>query len=51
VADGLQRDGPHVREPVDALVRQVLDQGGVPYRVVYGSGSQRLMNARFVSNP
>lgn len=47
VADGLQRDGPHVREPVDSRLRQVLDQGGVHYRVVYGSGSQRLMNARF----
>jgi nicotinamide riboside kinase len=45
VADGLQRDGPHVREPVDALVRDALAQAGVPYRVIYGSGSQRLSNA------
>jgi hypothetical protein len=45
VADGLQRDGPHVREPVDALVRAALAQAGVPYRVVYGSGSQRMANA------
>jgi nicotinamide riboside kinase len=38
VADGLQRDGPHAREPVDALVRGSLAKAGVPYRVVYGSG-------------
>jgi nicotinamide riboside kinase len=45
VADGLQRDGPHVREPVDALVRQALQKAGVPYRVIYGSGPERLTNA------
>lgn len=45
VADGLQRDGPHVREPVDALVREALAKAGVAYRVVYGSGPQRLANA------
>jgi nicotinamide riboside kinase len=45
VADGLQRDGPHVREPVDALVREGLAKAGVPYRVVYGQGDERLRNA------
>lgn len=45
VADGLQRDGPHVRGPVDELVRQALGRAGVPYRVVYGSGLERLKNA------
>ena len=45
VADGLQRDGPHVREPVDALVRQGLADGSIPYRVVYGSGTERLTAA------
>jgi nicotinamide riboside kinase len=45
VADGLQRDGPHVREPVDALVRDMLSKASVPYRVVYGSGDERLRNA------
>jgi nicotinamide riboside kinase len=45
VADGLQRDGPHVREPVDALVREALEKGGVAYRVVYGTGPERLENA------
>lgn len=45
VADGVQRDGPHVREPVDALVRAALASAHVPYRVVYGRGRDRLMNA------
>ncbi|CAN5478803.1 hypothetical protein BH11PSE7_BH11PSE7_00570 [soil metagenome] len=45
VADGLQRDGPHVREPVDALLRAALARAGVPYKVVYGAGPQRLENA------
>ena len=45
VADGLQRDGPHVREPVDALVRESLERARLPYRVVYGTGDDRLMNA------
>ena len=45
VADGLQRDGPHVRGPVDTLVRQALDRAGLAYRVVYGQGHQRLNNA------
>jgi nicotinamide riboside kinase len=45
VADGLQRDGPHVREPVDKLIREMLARGQVRYRVVYGSGQERLRNA------
>lgn len=45
VADGLMRDGPHVREPVDALVRAALAKAGAPYRVVYGSGPARLAHA------
>nr|WP_315135802.1 ATP-binding protein [uncultured Limnohabitans sp.] len=45
VADGLQRDGPHVRGPVDTLVRQALEQAGIAYQVVYGQGQQRLNNA------
>lgn len=45
VADGLQRDGPHVREPVDALIREALARAGVPYRLVYGRGAERLRNA------
>jgi nicotinamide riboside kinase len=45
VADGLQRDGPHVQGPVDALVRALLDKHGIAYRVVYGTGDERLRNA------
>lgn len=45
VADGLQRDGPQVRGPVDTLVRQALERSGMAYRVVYGQGTQRLNNA------
>ena len=45
VADGLQRDGAHVREPVDALIRQALTLANIPYQVVYGSGKARLHNA------
>ncbi len=45
VADGLQRDGPQVREPVDALLRAALEQAGIPYQVIYGSGPERLDHA------
>jgi len=45
IADGLQRDGPHVREPVDALIRDVLARANLPFRVVYGIGEERLANA------
>jgi hypothetical protein len=45
VADGLQRDGPHVREPVDALVRAALARADVGFRTVYGRGEERLANA------
>ena len=45
VADGLIRDGPHVREPVDRLVRQALIDAGQPFGVVAGQGDQRLRHA------
>lgn len=45
VADGLQRDGPHVQAPVDAQVREILGKHSIGYRVVYGRGSERLRNA------
>jgi nicotinamide riboside kinase len=44
-ADGLQRDGPQVREPVDAKVRAALERAAVPYAVVFGSGDARLAAA------
>ncbi len=42
LADGLQRDGPHVREPVDAAVRRALSGGRLGYSVISGSGAARL---------
>jgi nicotinamide riboside kinase len=45
VADGIQRDGPHVREPVDAKIRAALARGGIHFQVVYGSGEWRLQHA------
>lgn len=45
-ADGLQRDGPHVREPIDGLVRAALARSGVSFSVLHGSGDTRLHAAR-----
>jgi nicotinamide riboside kinase len=41
-ADGVQRDGPHVRGPIDSLVRAALARAGVGYCVVAGTGPARL---------
>jgi nicotinamide riboside kinase len=46
VPDAGIRDGAHVREPVDALLRAALHDGGVDYAVVHGRGEQRLVNAQ-----
>jgi len=46
-SDGLQRDGPHVREPVDQRLRHMLGLAQLPYQVVYGVHAQRLENAFF----
>jgi len=40
-ADGMQRDGPHVREPVDTLVRAALLRSGAAHGVVAGNGEAR----------
>ncbi|MBC7993280.1 MAG: ATP-binding protein [Rhizobacter sp.] len=54
-ADGLQRDGPQVREPVTALVRASLARAAVTYSVIGGSGPARLESAltavRHAPNP
>ena len=44
-ADGLQRDGPQVREPVDARVRAALGRAKAGYAVVSGSGATRSASA------
>ena len=46
LADGHQREGPHVREPVDAKVRAALSRSGVAYAVIGGVGAVRLVAAR-----
>lgn len=45
VADGIQRDGPHVREHVDARVRHHLRQWQRPHATVWGRGPARLQSA------
>jgi hypothetical protein len=45
VADGHQRDGAHVREPVDAAVRELLIGHGLRWALVSGSGAKRLDHA------
>jgi nicotinamide riboside kinase len=45
IADGLMRDGPHVREPVDRLVRARLVGWGVPWAPVAGTGEARVASA------
>jgi nicotinamide riboside kinase len=46
VADGWIRDGAHVREPVDALLRAALQRGGVDHAVISGRGAERLRSAQ-----
>ncbi len=44
-ADGLQREGPHVREPVDARLRAALHAASIPYAIVSGRAEQRSASA------
>ncbi len=44
-ADGIQRDGAHVRAPVDALLRERLQSAGIAFEVIYGTGEQRTQHA------
>lgn len=41
-ADGLQRDGPQVRAPVDATLRELLIGAKLPFVVIAGQGAARL---------
>jgi nicotinamide riboside kinase len=45
VADGHQRDGEHVRVPVDGAVRALLAAHGLGWSVVSGQGDERLERA------
>ena len=40
-ADGLQRDGPHVRAPVDALLRTALAEAGIGFATISGLADER----------
>jgi len=44
-ADGVQRDGPHVREPVDRLLRALMREHGIGWSVVSGQGDARVDSA------
>ncbi len=50
-ADGIQRDGPHVRVPVDDAIRRALESAALPYQVVYGQGTDRCSNALIAIKP
>ncbi|UDF34387.1 UNVERIFIED_ORG: ATP-binding protein [Shinella sp. XGS7] len=45
VADGLQRDGPQVQQPVDAALRRALMGAGLGWSSVGGRGEARLESA------
>ena len=45
VADGHQRDGPQVQQPVDSLLRACLIDHGLPWALVGGSGAARVESA------
>lgn len=45
VADGHQRDGPQVREPVDALLRALMQRHGINFSIIAGEGERRVQNA------
>ncbi len=51
VADGLQHDGPQLREPVDARLRTALQCHARGYAVVGGQGAQRTAAALAVLQP
>lgn len=44
-ADGLQRDGAHVREPVDAKLRAALARGAIAATTISGAGPARVAAA------
>jgi len=45
VPDGLQREGDHVRAPIDALVRELLTTHRIGWSLVSGQGSERVQCA------
>lgn len=51
IADGLQRDGEHVREPIDRALRALLTEHGIAWSVVGGQGAARLDQAFDAATP
>jgi nicotinamide riboside kinase len=45
VADGIQRDGPAVRQAFHALLLQRLQEAGLGFALIAGAGELRLQNA------
>lgn len=50
-ADGILRDGPAMREQIDARLRDILQREGLAFSMVYGQGPQRLAGALAVLEP
>jgi HTH-type transcriptional regulator, transcriptional repressor of NAD biosynthesis genes len=42
IADGIQRDGPVMRQQVNTRLRHILDTESIPYTVIYGTGETRI---------
>ena len=51
VPDGLQRDGPHVRGPVDTALRDLMTRHGIGWSLVSGHGDARLERALDAAAP
>lgn len=51
VADGIQRDGPQVRVPVDTRVRALLQAHGIAWSLVAGLGEARVGSALDAVSP
>jgi len=49
--DGLQRDGPHVRGPVDSALRDLMVRHGIGWSLVSGQGDARLDSALDAAAP
>jgi HTH-type transcriptional repressor of NAD biosynthesis genes len=45
VADGLCRDSPTARQTTDAILRARLEQAGITYQTIYGTGEGRMQQA------
>ena len=51
IPDGLQRDGPHVRGPVDASIRAALSSADLNWHLIAGQGQSRVTAALQILQP